>query len=559
METKSNESMAVIFKRKSDDSKSLEFESIAKVVYDPDDMYYIITSGSFEGSDESDFNKLSCEPSSLFDSKGIVNFEEAKGLAEYNDDAYTPYSIYVFPRDYVDGINAEDFTMKCIKIASKLKYTSLDLTEDESVLKTRINRYSERKEVELNPHVLKNMLRSDYEVEDSIEIEPSFIKTGSVPEPTPMPTVPESTPISNFEEMPQTEMCDINVDKIIDEINHIIVGQEEAVSVLVTNIYYNQLLIDYLSKDFFLDEAELDSSKVAILIEGATGTGKTAIIKQISSRLKLPFIKSNINSFSETGYVGPTITDLLRKLYFASGKNIGKAERGIIFLDEVDKIASKSGLDGKDMKKGVQEELLGFISGGEYDVPLDENGHGKGIHFDTSKLTFILGGAWTDLRERKIKEAKKKNKDVGVGFGRNKEVPESDKTYTITAEDYIDEGLEREFFGRIKVLVCTKTYEVEDLRNILLTSVISPLKNIERTVRMFGYKGITYADEFIDEVCNQAYDMGTGARALQAIMLGIQSRLLRKLISKEFDLDEPIELTTSLLHQYNQSLVRRYK
>jgi len=359
--------------------------------------------------------------------------------------------------------------------------------------------------------------------------------------------------------MPQTEMCDINVDKIIDEINHIIVGQEEAVSVLVTNIYYNQLLIDYLSKDFFLDEAELDSSKVAILIEGATGTGKTAIIKQISSRLKLPFIKSNINSFSETGYVGPTITDLLRKLYFASGKNIGKAERGIIFLDEVDKIASKSGLDGKDMKKGVQEELLGFISGGEYDVPLDENGHGKGIHFDTSKLTFILGGAWTDLRERKIKEAKKKNKDVGVGFGRNKEVPESDKTYTITAEDYIDEGLEREFFGRIKVLVCTKTYEVEDLRNILLTSVISPLKNIERTVRMFGYKGITYADEFIDEVCNQAYDMGTGARALQAIMLGIQSRLLRKLINKEFDLDEPIELTTSLLHQYNQSLVRRYK
>ncbi len=525
MENTSEETIGIVFEKvNTDNGMYYKFHSVSAVTYDVEDMYYIITSGEFEGSDEEDFDRLICNPDDLLTQNKSVLLQKCN----YDDS----YAIYIFPRAFIDKIDAENLMHKYIALASKLVNTRLNKTDDDGVLKTQILEPNAKTEEEFNAHVLKNMLKSEYEVEDSIIKE---------------------------EERPQTMTIDIN--KIISEISAKIVGQEEAITALVTNIYYNQLLIDHLTKDYYIDEAALDSSKVAILLEGSTGTGKTAIVKEIAARLDLPFVKKSINSFSETGYVGPTITDLLKDLYIAAGRNIGRAERGVIFLDEVDKIANKSEMDGRDMKKGVQEELLGFISGAEYDVSLEDKGYGgKSIHFDTSKLTFILGGAWTKLREKKIKEAQKKNKDVELGFGRSNQVQaEEDKTYTITPQDYIDDGMDREFFGRIKVLTCTKTYEEEDLKNILLYSVISPLKNIERTVQILGYKGITYTDEFVDEVCKQAYEMGTGARGLQTIVSGVQNKLLKPLMNKEFDLNEPIELNTSLLHQYNQSLVRRYK
>ena len=363
----------------------------------------------------------------------------------------------------------------------------------------------------------------------------------------------ESTPLYDLEYSHNKKYYDVN--KLINDISLKIVGQEEAITTLVTNIYFNQLLIDKLSEEYFIDTSILDSSKVSILLEGSTGTGKTAIVKEIASSLNIPIVMSSANSFSETGYVGPSITDLLRKLYLVSGKELNKAQRGIIFLDEVDKIANKSGINGKDMKKGVQEELLGFISGADYEVSLDPNGYNsKTIHFDTSMITFILAGAWTDLRERKIEEVKKKYKHMGF----NTNNTNVDYSYTITAQDYIDDGLEREFFGRIKVLVHTKTYNKDDLRNILLYSTISPLKNFERTVKMFGYKGILCSDEFIDKLVSDAYDMNTGARGLQTIMSGVQNRMLKGFILKEYDLNEKIVLNENIINEYNKSLIRKF-
>ncbi len=349
--------------------------------------------------------------------------------------------------------------------------------------------------------------------------------------------------------------------ELIEDIRKKIVGQDEATITLVTNILYNQQVIDEVCSEYNYDPSELDSRKVGILLDGTTGTGKTAIEKMIANKLDLPIVIVNANSFSETGYVGPSITDILRKLYFVSNREITKAERGIVVLDEIDKLATKDYGDGKDMKKGVQEELLGFISGGEYDVQLDESRYNSSIiHFDTSKLTFILSGAFTHLRERKIDEIERQKKKTSIGFGISTEEEETvdDRTYTITAQDYVDEGLNREFFGRIKVLACTKTYTIEDLKNILLTSDISPLKNLNKTVQMYGYSGIVYDEEFVDEVCIQAYEMQTGARALQTIISGIQNRLLMGLFNQTYDLDKPIELTTGLLHEYNMTLIRHY-
>ena len=134
-----------------------------------------------------------------------------------------------------------------------------------------------------------------------------------------------------------------------------------------------------------------------------------------------------------------------------------------------------------------------------------------------TKLTFILSGAFTNLKERKIKE----NNTSKFGFTSELDSDRINE-YEITSEDYVKEGLLREFFGRIKVITTTKTYSRDDLKNILLTSEISPLKSFEKTCIMFVYSGITYTDEFIDEICKEAYSMSTGARALQNLMSGIQ-------------------------------------
>lgn len=348
---------------------------------------------------------------------------------------------------------------------------------------------------------------------------------------------------------------DANIPQIIKEISSKIVLQDEAIRTIVTNVYYNQMLFEQLEKKYYIDPSELESRKVNIMLEGSTGTGKTAIITAVANKFNIPCVIRSAASFSETGYVGASITDMLRALIAQAGGDLKKAQKGIIGLDEVDKIARKSGLD---MKKGVQDECLALIGGAVFDIPVDEHrAFGEVIHFDTSKITFILGGAWTNIRDSKLEEYLKQFKQLGF-TDKPVELPET-MDYRITPQDYINEGLSREFFGRIKLQTGTKTYTKEDYRTILLSSSISALKTIEKTVKMFGYKGITYDEGFIDEVCSQAYDMDTGARALQAVMFGVQNRILLPLITGEFDRSKPVDLTTMLIEEYNSSLLRTTK
>ena len=206
------------------------------------------------------------------------------------------------------------------------------------------------------------------------------------------------------------------------------------------------------------------------------------------------------------------------------------------------------------MKKGVQEELLSFIGGGKYDVSQTNGIFKTTIPFDTSKITFILSGAFTKLRENKIKEQEKKFN--GMGF--NSDYNSSKNEYEITSQDYIDYGLMREFFGRIKVLTSTKSYSIDDLKKILLESKISPLKNLEKTIKMFGYSNLNYDDDFINKICDEAYKLDTGARGLQSIMSGIQNKILIDLINKTYNLDEPINIDSNILSEYKKDNIRTY-
>ena len=204
------------------------------------------------------------------------------------------------------------------------------------------------------------------------------------------------------------------------------------------------------------------------------------------------------------------------------------------------------------MKLGVQKELLGFMSGGTYELDLgfmplfvkDK------VQFDTSKLTFIFAGAFTDMKEEKIEINNKKT----IGFNN---IENNNNSYLVDTEDYINFGLMREFFGRIKVISHMKTYTKEDLREILEKSSISPLKGFEKTCILFGAEGIEYNDEFISSVVDKAYDMGTNARALQSIMSSIQNILLFDLEVGEY-IGKKVVLEKSLLEEIDKEKVIEY-
>lgn len=346
-------------------------------------------------------------------------------------------------------------------------------------------------------------------------------------------------------------ILDIDVLDIINQISKKIVGQESAITTLVANIYHNQKLISSLMEDSKIDLTELDSRKVAILLDGTTGTGKTTILKEISEQFGLPLVIEVANAFSETGYVGPSITDILVKLLKKADGNQLLAERGIIVLDEIDKIA-ESDQDSRSMKLGVQEELLGFMSGATYEIKTSDELFSPRVKFDTSKLTFILSGAFTRIKDYKIAEKSKKS----LGFGKVEE--DDDRTYIVDTDDYIKFGLKKEFFGRIKVITITKTYSIDDLKRILLESEISPLRGFEKSCMMYGYSGIEYTEEFIDCIVSEAYKMGTGARALQSLIQGIQDTMLIDLITNKYDLCKPVNLTEESLNNYQKRKVRKY-
>ena len=573
----------------------IKFNSIAFVEGTSPFNLFSIKSGKYKGRLSSDFNILrTSDGESIFDSQVELKYEEfsknKKSLYVIDDKILMEKYYDNILRYKIDGYDKYGFVIFCTNICNfELLDTLLKIDNNGKIEKTEKNSgnilstsniinmlkgynndhsYIYKKDVEYEEYwkkrrniLEKNLTPQDLNKRKSIQ---KIVESSSPKEKQELETFDSllnrmlqlEEKLKVKEENKKEEISDIKVNSVIDKITNKIIGQDDAIKTLVSNIYHNQKLIDFISEQEEIDPSLLDSSKVSILLDGETGTGKTAIEKEIAKELDLPIVITSANSFSETGYVGPTITDILKKLLDQTNGDIKKAERGIVVLDEIDKITKEEGIAGKSMHEGVQNELLSFIGGGEYDI--SNGGFGffsNNIKFDTSKLTFILSGAFTDLREQKIEEEEKKYKSMGFTYN---DESNNEKTYTLLPEDYIKFGLKREFFGRIKVLTGTKSYDHDAYKKILLESKISPLKNFEKTVKLYGYKGIKYDESFVNKLAEEAVKMKTGARGLQTVMSGIQNKLLMGLINHEFDLDKKIKLTTNLIDEYNKSYVRKY-
>ena len=327
-----------------------------------------------------------------------------------------------------------------------------------------------------------------------------------------------------------TDFNDDSIWLILDEIQKKFIGQEEAVEGLFYNIVNNQQLAQ--------NEEMPDGQRSIIFLDGPTGTGKTAINREITEKLGIPFTATSVTNYSSTGYVGGDITDVLKELYKKANGDIEKAQRGIVIFDEFDKIAySRSG--GLEMKRAVQQQLLDFLGGGKYTIRVGNSTFDmKEFEFDTSKLTFVCLGALTDLRQQKIKPKQ------SMGFGQPS-LQDSQQDYTIKPQDLMEIGLERELVGRFNTYIHTNDYSRESLIKILRNSTISPLIGFKQWIESRGKK-LEIDEDVYDIIADQAYELNTGARSLQTIVNNIRTPFIK----------EVLRGTSQIIHLDSETIIK---
>lgn len=318
---------------------------------------------------------------------------------------------------------------------------------------------------------------------------------------------------------------------IRDHLNRYVIKQDEAKKVLSVAIcdHYNHVR-QCLENPALLDS---DYSKQNILLLGPTGVGKTYLMRNVARLIGVPFVKADATKFSETGYVGADVDDLVRDLVKAAGGNTDLAQYGIIYIDEIDKIAASSNDGGKDVSgRGVQINLLKLMEDTEVNLvaPNDimsqmqsmmggmgGNARPKKPTLNTRHILFIVSGAFGTLGQ----SIKKRVEQSAIGFGALNIPRDSDDFYDYLSQaqtrDFIDYGFEPEFIGRVPVRVACESLKPDDLAAILTSSEGSLLKQYKNDFRGYGID-FSITTEAIGEVSARAYKERTGARGLMTVL-----------------------------------------
>ena len=311
-------------------------------------------------------------------------------------------------------------------------------------------------------------------------------------------------------------------------LDRFVIQQDEAKKTLAIAVcdHYNHVnRVHRLEKENPEAASQIEYTKGNVLLLGPTGVGKTYLVKHIAELIGVPFVKADATKFSETGYVGGDVEDLVRDLVQKADGNVELAQYGIIYIDEIDKIATSSNLTGRDVSgRGVQTTLLKLME--ETEVPLrnpmdlqsqlqsalefQRRGKAKKELINTRHILFICSGAFDRLKE----QVERRLRRASIGFG-DAPVPAEGTVVlrAVTTRDFIDYGLEPEFIGRLPIRVVCGELSAEDLFAILKTSEGSVIRQYSRAFEAFGIE-VRFHDEALREIAVQAAEEKTGARGL---------------------------------------------
>ena len=302
-----------------------------------------------------------------------------------------------------------------------------------------------------------------------------------------------------------------------------VIRQDEAKKALAIAVcdHYNHVQEDLRNKDY-------EYYKQNIMILGPTGVGKTYLIKQIARLIGIPFAKADATRFTETGYVGANVEDLVRDLVSQADNDVSKAQYGIVYIDEIDKLASAMNGYGRDISgRGVQIGLLKLMEETEIDlragndlasqmqamIEFQRKGKVEKQVINTRHILFVVSGAFNELKDP-IKTRLNKN---SIGFKTEEHRHGDDDLLSLaTTQDFVDYGFEPEFIGRIPIRVSCRNLSSTDLYDVLKYSEGSIIKQYQRNFQAYGIDA-TFTDAALRRIAELAYEEKTGARGIMTV------------------------------------------